>query len=289
MKVHVIGHLGQLGKEACSILHAKHEVRGSDLPELDITDAASISKVLQDWPEVILNCAAYTNVDGCETHRDDAMGVNADGPRHLAGYASRHDALLVHVSTDYVFDGNRPIPNPYREDDPTGPASVYGKTKLAGEQAILDSGCRHAIVRTSWLYGIHGANFLKTILKVVLRKPQGSVRVVDDQFGCPTWAHQLAHQIAAIIDAGATGILHASGQGFCTWYDLANVFLSEMGVDRQVQPCKTDEYPTPASRPQNSILENARLQSLDLNIMRDWQVDVREFAKTYRDQLLEEM
>jgi dTDP-4-dehydrorhamnose reductase len=289
MKIHIIGHLGMLGREACEILSLNHDVRGSDLPDLDISDPRSIDRGLTDWPEVVLNCAAYTDVDGCETHRDDAMRVNAQGPRHLADYAFRHNALPVHVSTDYVFSGDRAVPTPYREDDPTGPTSVYGQTKLAGELAIANSGCRYAIVRTSWLYGIHGANFLKTILKVALQKSEGALRVVNDQFGCPTWTRQLTHQLGAIIETGATGILHASGQGFCTWYDLARTFLSEMAIDRQTQPCNTDQFPRPAPRPKNSIMEHARLQSLGLDIMRDWRLDVSEFAKTYRDQLIEEV
>lgn len=208
------------------ILAAEHDVRGMDLPELDITDAESIASGFDGWPEAIVNCAAYTNVDGCESEQDAAWAVNAEGPRHLAEYANRHGAFLVHVSTDYVFDGTRPVPNPYREDDPTGPVSFYGKSKLAGEKAIQESGCAFAIARTSWLYGAQGRNLLKkTMLRLALKKSLTAIKVVDDQYGCPTWSYRLAQQIRRIVATRATGIFHASGEGFCTWFELAVHFL----------------------------------------------------------------
>lgn len=288
IKVFVAGAAGQLGCDYMDILPGRHDRRGMDLPELDITDAASIERCLGGWPDVIVNCAAYTNVDGCESDRDAAWAVNAEGPRLLSEYAAVHGVFLVHVSTDYVFDGLKPVPDTYREDEPTAPASVYGKSKLAGEAAIRNSGCESAIVRTSWLYGIHGKNFLKTMLRLALSKPEATIRVVDDQHGCPTWSYRLAEQIQRIIETKTTGILHASGEGFCTWHELASRFLEAMNVQHRLSPCATLEYPTPAKRPMNSILENSRLASAGINIMKNWEEDIDEFVAKHHDQLIRE-
>ena len=154
----------------------------------------------------MVNCAAFTQVDRCETDRDQAFKGNAAGPRHLAESATRHDLLLVHISSDYVFDGSKPPPEPYLEDDPTNPLSWYGRTKLKGELAIENAGCHHIIVRTAWLYGRHGPNFLTTILKRALSPQVPELRVVDDQFGSPTWSNRLARQLLRLVEAGGQGV-----------------------------------------------------------------------------------
>ena len=287
MKVYITGCRGQLGFDLLDVLKGKHELAGGDLPELDIADPALLLPALDAFrPEVIINAAAFTKVDACETERTAAMRANAEGPRLLAQYAEQHGAFLVHVSTDYVLDGQRPVPQPYVETDPASPMSYYGVTKLEGEKAVAAATARFAILRTAWLYGIHGHNFLKTMLRLSLQgKP---LKVVNDQHGSPTWSWRLARQIDKVIDHGARGVYHATAEGHCTWFELARHFLERMGVPYKLSPCGTEEYPLPARRPANSILENAALKKAGLNVMAPWAEDVDEFVRLHRDRLLDE-
>lgn len=289
MKILVIGALGQLGRDCTRVLGAAHAVTAADLPELDVTSAESVSRALaQQRPDVVLNCAAYTRVDDCEIHRDDAWRLNATAPEILARAADGIGARLVHLSTDYVFDGQRPVPHPYTEADATGPLSWYGQSKLAGEVAVQRDCRRWTIVRTAWLYGRHGANFPKTMLRLALRDPARTIRVVNGQYGSPTWAWRLAEQLRAVIEADAQGLFHATAEGHTTWYEFAARFLAAMQVPHDVQPCRNDEYPTRAVRPVNSILENARLKAAGLHVMRNWQDDLDEFVAQHRLDLLAE-
>jgi dTDP-4-dehydrorhamnose reductase len=287
MKIFIAGSKGQLGYDCLQVLQGKHELLGLDLPDLDITSADSVERVLGAFrPDVTINCAAYTKVDAAETQRDLARRVNVDGPANLARFAERSGGFLVHISTDYVFDGQRQPPRPYVESDVTGPQCYYGVTKLEGEQAVQAATQRHAILRTAWLYGINGANFLKTMLRLAVRAPGKPIRVVNDQFGSATGSWRLAQQIEKVFAAGASGLFHATAEGFGTWWEVAGHFLEAMDVPHQVVPITTAEYPTPARRPANSILENVRLKELGINVMADWKADVTEFANTHRARLL---
>ncbi|HBA82460.1 MAG TPA: dTDP-4-dehydrorhamnose reductase [Verrucomicrobia bacterium] len=290
MKIFIAGSRGQLGYDCMQVLEGKHELRSMDLPELDIASASSVEAALGAFqPDVVINCAAYTKVDACEEHREEARNANALGPKLLAQYTDRHNAALVHISTDYVFDGQQTPPQPYTEDDPTLPSSFYGISKLEGEQAIKMTTDRYVILRTAWLYGINGHNFMKTMLRLALKQPDKTLRVVNDQFGTPTWSYRLALQIEKIIEAGAQGLYHATDEGWCSWYDLAAYFLKTMQAPHRIQPCTTAEYPTPARRPANSILENKRLKEQGLNIMAAWKSDVNEFVRKYQQQLIQEV
>ena len=216
------------------------------------------------------------------------MAVNARGPELLALSCREHGSRLIQVSTDYVFDGSRPVPQPYLEGDSASPASMYGKSKLAGEeavQAVLDN---HLIIRTAWLYGIGNKNFLKTMLRLALSGPNRTIKVVNDQHGSLTWSWRLALQIERLLSTDLTGILHATDEGHSTWYEGARYFLDCMQVPYSMVPCTTAEYPTPAKRPANSILENSRLKDAGCNLMIDWKEDVRLFVERYRDELLAE-
>jgi dTDP-4-dehydrorhamnose reductase len=255
--------------------------------ELDVTDRARVAAVIERIdPEVVVNCAAHTGVDACETERWAAWQVNALGPRHLADALRVQGGRLVHVSTDYVFDGRKPRGEVYLESDPTAPLSVYGRTKLAGEEAARTLGARHVIVRTAWLYGIQGRNFLKTILGLAVGNPGRQIKVVDDQIGSPTWSHRLALQIARLIAAGGEGLYHAAARGACTWYDLAAHFLAVMEVPCRLVPCTSAEYPTAAARPGNAVLENRRLEAAGIQVMEPWREDVTRFARRFRDRLM---
>jgi len=282
MRVLVMGSRGQLGRDCVSVLGETHDVIAYDLPEVDVTDCAAASAtVRRAAPEVIVNCAAYTRVDDAETDRQTAHLVNAGGAQCLAELARECGAYLVHVSTDYVFDGQRAPPQPYLPEDAPEPANWYGRTKLAGEQSIAEVGPRHVILRTAWLYGRHGGNFLKAVLRQALRDPRRPLWVVADQHGCPTWSHRLAHQIGRFIASRPEGVFHAVAAGHTTWYDLAVSFLGMMGLDRTVERCSTKDRPTPAVRPANSILADPRLADPDFGVMRPWEQDLEEFVRLH--------
>jgi len=181
------------------------------------------------------------------------------------------------------------VPQPYQEEDEPGPISYYGKTKLQGEIAVKETTPNHMIVRTAWLYGINGPNILKTFLRLAMENPDKEIKVVNDQFGSPTWSYRLALQIAKLIEARALGTYHATSEGYCTWYDLAQYFLQEMDVPHRVIPCSTAEYPRPAARPKNSILENRRLNQQGINLMPFWEDDIHHFVTRFRTALIAEI
>ncbi|MBW2157015.1 MAG: dTDP-4-dehydrorhamnose reductase, partial [Deltaproteobacteria bacterium] len=271
MKIMIAGNKGQLGSDSEIVLGTDHELLAIDLDELDITNLSDVQNVVQDFsPHVILNCAAYTLVDKCETEKELAWNVNVIGPKNLALSVGKYGGRLIHTSTDYVFDGRKKIPQPYAEADAPNPINYYGITKNEGEKAVRNALHEHVIVRTSWLYGFKGHNFLKTMLKLALKNPDKEIRVVDDQYGSPTWSYRLAQQISRLVDTDGQGTFHATSEGHCTWYELAGCFLEKMDVPHILVPCTSEEYPTPAARPKNSILENRHLKNKKMNIMRHW-------------------
>jgi len=263
----LIGGNGMLAKMVYRMAPDVYNVVPLDLPEFDLTSRDQVLATLDKLrPSVIINCAAYTNVDGCETEEDRATRVNGDGPGYLSEAALDIDAVLVHISTDYVFDGVNAAP--YSEDDPVNPQSAYGRSKLAGEKAILDSGLRrYFILRTSWLYGPGGKNFVETIIRLACERDE--LRVVADQVGSPTYTEDLSRAIYRLL-AGAQlgevpfGIYHISDGGSCSWFEFA-VEIVALAKDRglpvvakRVLPIATDEYPLPAVRPAYSIMSKQK-------------------------------
>jgi dTDP-4-dehydrorhamnose reductase len=259
------------------IAGAGHEVVGMDLPEVDITSPESVVAALDSVrPDVVVNAAAYTAVDAAEEHEDVALRVNGEGPRVLAeAVAERQGIRLVHVSTDYVFAGD--ASTPYAEDAPPAPRSAYGRTKLAGEVAVRRTlPDRGFIVRTAWLYGVHGANFVKTMLALEATKPD--ISVVDDQRGQPTWSRDLAHQIVALLGSSAPArIYHGTSSGETTWFGFTREIYRLIDADPQrVQPTTTDAFPRPAPRPAYSVLGHDRWEQVGLRPIRDWQESLAE-------------
>lgn len=281
MNILITGAQGQLGSELCAMIArgqseigpiperiAQAQVIPVDVEELDITRQDAVCALLEEQrPEVVLNCAAYTNVNACETDFDAAMAVNALGPRNLAIACERIGARLIHVSTDYVFSGE--ADRPYTECDVPCPRSAYGVTKLLGEQYVRDFCTRYMIVRTAWLYGYRGGNFVQTILRLAQEKP--FVTVVHDQRGTPTLANDLAHHLLKLADSQAYGIYHCTGAGECTWYEFAREIIRLAGIQGEIRPCTTEEYPTPARRPAYSVLDHAMLRLTVGDEMRPWQ------------------
>ena len=289
MKIVIIGSKGQLGMDCCNILSDENETVGCDIPNIDIADGASVDSYIDEkQPDAIINCAAYTAVDNCEKETELSWKVNAEGPANLARAAARHQARLIHISTDYVFDGKRTPPNSYREEDRTNPLSQYGRSKLAGEEAVITHAPDHIILRTAWLYSAYGKNFLKTMLRLALADSQRELKVVNDQHGSLTWSYTLALQIQKLLAADIQGIVHATSEGHSTWYEAARYFLDAMQVEYSMRPCTTAEYPTPAHRPANSILENTKLKAAGISTFVSWQEDIDTFVGKFREQLLEE-
>jgi len=290
VKILITGAAGQLGQDCTKVLEKSHAVTPVDLGVLDITDRTAVNAfVVELKPGVILNCAAFTRVDDCETEKALAWKVNVEGPKNLASAAEARGARMIHISTDYVFDGKKPVPEYYTENDNTHPVSYYGITKLEAEKVVCEETDRYSILRTAWLYGANGQNFLKTMLRLALGDPEREIKVVHDQFGSPTWSYRLAEQIETVMDADVNGLFHATSEGHCTWYELATTFLDEMAVSNAFVPCTTCDYPTPAERPTNSILENKRLKDEGLNIMRDWRADLIQFVARFKNRLMDEV
>lgn len=268
----VVGANGMLGHDLMEVVAAAgHQVVGLDLPDIDITQAASVAAALDRvTPDVVVNAAAYTAVDAAESNEDLALRVNGTGPGVLAQAAAvRPGVRLVHISTDYVFAGD--AATPYAEDAAPAPRSAYGRTKAAGEAAVLDAlPDRGTIVRTAWLYGVHGPNFVRTMLALEATRP--GVSVVDDQRGQPTWSHDLAEQIVALVDSGApAGVYHGTSSGETTWFGFTREIYRLIGADPdRVQPTTTAAFPRPAPRPAYSVLGHDRWAEVGLAPIRDW-------------------
>ncbi len=287
MRILLTGSSGQLGSECKKVLKDDYEIISPNREELDITSWDKvIMNIDQLSPDIILNCAAFTRVDECETERKLSERINVEGPRNLAQGAARYDKIIVHISSDFVFNGRKRPPQPYFEDDPTNPLSCYGLTKMESEMAVKQNTPHYIIIRTGWVYGIKGDNFLKQILKLALKKDQKSIYVVNDQIGSPTWSYRLAQQIKVLIDNGKEGVYHATSEGYCSRYEWANYFLDKMEIKIPVLPCTSEKYPKTAIRPLNSILENRQLKIEGINIMPNWQKDLDIFIDKYGETLL---
>jgi dTDP-4-dehydrorhamnose reductase len=266
------GAAGQLGFELARLLPAHGEVQALDRAALNLADADAVAATLRlIRPQIIVNAAGYTAVDRAESEPALADAINARAPAVLAEEAKRLDALLIHYSTDYVFDGNSK--EPYREEDHANPLNVYGRSKLAGERAIAAAGGAHLILRTSWIYGWHGQNFLLTMRRLAATRDE--LRVVADQFGVPNWSRVLAEATASLVGRGATalaaksGVYHLSGRGRASWFDFARAIFDNADRPRVV-PITTAEYPTPARRPASAVLATNKFEEAFGIVLPDW-------------------
>jgi dTDP-4-dehydrorhamnose reductase len=256
MRLLVTGAAGMLGHDVVAAAgEAGHEVAALARADLDITDAAAVrDAVLTARPDAVINCAAWTDVDGAEEAEEQATAINGAGAGNVAQAAAEVGALLVHVSSDYVFDGR--ASEPYTEAAPTGPEGAYGRSKLAGERAVAAAGGRSAIVRSAWLFGPHGKNFVDTMRR--LGADREEIAVVDDQVGCPTYTGHLATALLQIAERGTTGVLHVAGGGHCSWFDLAEATFEETGLACRVRRQSTADLGRPAPRPAFSVLSGMR-------------------------------
>ncbi|SEB28296.1 dTDP-4-dehydrorhamnose reductase [Paenibacillus sp. 276b] len=283
MKVLVTGANGQLGRDVVLLLEKEgHSVLACARDKLDITDQHECNNVISTYhPEVVIHCAAYTAVDAAETDVDGAYQVNATGTRNIAVAAEQTGAKLIYISTDYVFDGTSEVP--YQEYDNTNPQSIYGKSKRAGEVLVQSLSSRWFIVRTSWVYGVYGNNFVKTMLKLGQEKPK--LQVVHDQKGSPTYTVDLAHFLLELMSTEKYGVYHASNSGACTWYEFTQAIFEEaqllpgFHIQAEVDPCATDQFPRPAPRPRNSVMEHLSIRTNGLKDLRPWREGLLDFLK----------
>jgi dTDP-4-dehydrorhamnose reductase len=271
----VVGAGGQLGSDLVRELGPS--VRALTRADLDVTDGTAVREAVGSWafdvrerqgPMAVFNAAAWTDVDGAEADEDAAYLANATAPAYLAIAAESVGARLVHVSTDYVFPGD--ATTPYEADSPTGPRGAYGRTKLAGEQAVLAASAGAYVVRTAWVYGAVGANFVKTMAR--LERDRETVSVVDDQRGSPTWSRDLARGLVEMVRANAApGVYHCTNSGHATWCDLARAVFEEVGADpARVRPCTTADFPRPAPRPAYSVLSDTAWREAGLTPLPHW-------------------
>jgi dTDP-4-dehydrorhamnose reductase len=256
MRLLVCGANGMLGHRVVDVARERgHDVRGTDLPELDLTDADAVARFVDGY-DAVVNCAAYTAVDQAEAEEELALRVNRDAAANLAAAVP----YLVHVSTDYVFDGE--ATSPYVESSAPAPTGAYGRTKLAGEEAVRAASAGHAIVRTAWLYGAGGKNFVDTMLR--LGRERDEVKVVFDQVGSPTWTGHLAPALVDIAERRGAGVFHAAGGGQCSWFELAVEAMRVAGLDCRVVAIPSEEFPTPTKRPAYSVLATERSDGVHL-------------------------
>ena len=272
----VTGANGQLGQELVGLSTEDNRIVGYGRQQLDITDLQQCRDVIGAVrPEAIIHAGAYTAVDLAETEADEAYRVNVVGTRNIALAAQEQGAKVCYISTDYVFDGS--ASRPYNEYDNTNPQSVYGKSKRAGEILLQSISDRCFIVRTSWVYGKYGNNFVKTMLKIA--EERELISVVHDQIGSPTYTYDLACFLVDLVRTEAYGIYHASNSGSCTWYEFANAIFEESGCSIRTEPCTTDQFPRPAPRPAYSIMDHSAIRYNGFSDLRHWREALRAYLK----------
>ena len=289
MKIIVTGANGMLGKDLVPLLAANHDVIALSRAECDITNPSVVDTLIRkNAPNLIINCAAFTDVDGCEREPEKAFAVNAAGAGHIARAASVAGARLFHISTDYVFDGMKSTP--YNENDATNPISVYGQSKLQGEQLVLQQNWTASsplILRTAWLYGLQGSNFVEKILAAA--QSGRDLKVVADQRGCPTWTMHLAGKIVELITTAADGILHVANSGNCSRFEFAQAIVARLPNPVKVTPVDTSHANRPARRPPCSILDCSRLESLGLKKLPDWKSALEDYFRSRKESFAESL
>jgi dTDP-4-dehydrorhamnose reductase len=275
MRILVMGHKGMLGSDLMEALGRDHDVNGIDRDEFDITSAGDCIRVVEEFnPDAIVNAAAYTDVDGCETNREACFAVNAEGVRNIASACRGRNTKIVHYSTDYVFDGTKG--EPYVEEDPCRPINQYGESKRRGEEALIETAEDHVLIRTAWLYGRQGKNFVRAILAKA--KEEGKLRVVDDQVGSPTYSVDLAQATKLLVERDSRGIYHVTNRGVCSWYQFAQRIVEYAQLPGvTVEPIKSHEINRKAKRPAYSVLSNRKFMDATRKAMRPWQVALNDY------------
>jgi dTDP-4-dehydrorhamnose reductase len=277
MKILLLGHKGMLGGDLLLQLGGKHEIIGLDKEEIDITSKSECDRAINEHsPDIVINAAAYTDVDGCEKAKDECFAVNAAAVKNIAESCREKNIRIIHFSTDYVFDGNGN--EPYKEDHPCNPVNVYGASKLAGENYLQNLSVNYIIIRTEWLYGKNGKNFVRTILEKA--RTTNKLEVVDDQIGSPTYTRDLAHAVDLLIERNITGIFHITNRGNCSWFQFTRRILQEAGITEvQVLPIKSEKLQRQALRPFYSVLSMQKFISATGKTMQPWQLALQDYLQ----------
>jgi dTDP-4-dehydrorhamnose reductase len=280
MRILLLGHKGMLGSDLLLKLNLQHEVVGLDKEEIDIVSADECEKAIKETkPDILINAAAYTNVDGCETAKEECFTVNAEAVKNIAEACLNKNIRIIHFSTDYVFDGT--AKRPYKEDDQCNPINAYGESKLAGERYLQSLADDYVLIRTSWLYGVKGKNFVQTILEKAKTTP--TLSIVDDQVGSPTYTKDLAAAVDLLISQNLKGIFHITNRGRCSWYQFAVKILQESGMnDIKVIPIKSNKLPRPAMRPAYSVLSMQKFIATTGKTMQPWQLALQDYLKSIK-------
>ncbi|MBK7141186.1 MAG: dTDP-4-dehydrorhamnose reductase [bacterium] len=291
-KILITGCQGQLGMDLMGYLCDHATVVGIDQADVDICNFTGLLETFRAIkPQWVIHTAAYTDVDGCEANPGLAQAINADGTENVARAATKVGANMLYYSTDYVFDGHSN--RPYLETDEVNPQTAYGRSKADGEERVKVCVDNYVVMRISWVYGLYGKNFVKTILRLgrefqeakLSGKALPPLKVVDDQHGNPTWTAEIARQTKVILDSGIFGLLHATSEGETTWYRLARQIFDEMHIAADLEPCSSEQFPRPAPRPKYSVLENARLKEAGLNLMSPHDAALHQFLSTHGEKL----
>ena len=283
MKILILGSEGQLGYEFKNYLEKIENVYSFSHKEVDILDIKKLDNILKEIrPDIVINCVAYTKVDKCEDETDLAFLINSIGAKNISYLSYKYNSKIIYFSTDYIFDGEKKLP--YNEFDKPNPLSIYGRSKLFGEKYTKEFNPNHLIIRISWLYGIKGDNFVKTIIK--LSKINNILRIVNDQMGSPTYTLDVVKQTYELIKRDYIGLIHSANIGETSWFNFANLINKKLKLNIKIIPIKTEEYNAKAKRPKYSVLENYILKIENLNIMRNWEVAFNEFIENYKGVLL---
>lgn len=289
MKIIIFGSSGGLGSDCRAVLARENEVVCPDREAVDIVSWDGVIDVFDSLtPEVVVNCVGFTDLKACETDAFTLRKINVEGPRNLAQSAARFGCKIVHISCGYVFDGKKPMPQPYFEDDAPIPLSAYGKSKLESETAIRGNSPNYIIVRSNWLYGINGANPVKSVVAHAVQNVDGPLKLAEDQFGAPTWTYRLAVQIKELLMQDGRGSYHATAEGYCSPAELGKFVLDKLGLKAKIEACSLEDLPLGEKLPANSVLENRLSKKQGANVMQPWKKDLSLFLDKFGDQLIEE-
>ena len=290
MKILILGGTGGLGSDCRKVLGQEHEVICPGKEEVDVVSWDVVIEAFDSIsPDIVLNCVGLTDLEACEADPFVLRKINVEGPRNLAQSSARFGCKIVHVSCGHVFDGRKAMPQPYFEDDSPNPLSAYGKSKLESETAVRGNSPNYIIVRSNWLYGMNGDNFVKSVLRHALGSDSTPLRLADDQFGSPTWTHRLALQIRELLNKDGRGSYHATASGYCSPFEMARHILNKLRLKAAIEPCSLSDLSGGHLLPGNCVLENRLSKKQGVNIMASWEKDLDTFLEEYGDQLIEEV
>jgi len=289
MKILIAGSSGMLGTECKRVFSQDHEVFCPNKETMDITSWDIVIETFDQLsPDVVLNCVGLTDWARCETDEFAVRKINVEGPRNLAQTSARFSCRMVHISCGEIFDGTKPMPQPYFEDDTPHPLSAYGKSKLESETAIRENSPNYIILRSHWVYGAAGSNLIKSLLAWAHQKKPHVMKLPDDRFGSPTWGYRLAHQIKALLDNQGRGTFHATANGYCSRFEYAQYVLDKLNIEAPLEPCSLKELPDGDQRPVNCLLENRYTRKQGNDAMVDWKDDLDQFLEASGNDLIKE-